>query len=121
MWAVKRPRFQEPFFWALFSAGGTLAALVLPALAFTLWLAAPLGWTHRRPREDLLAVAAHPLGRLFLAAVVVLSLFHGAHRFRYTLYDGLQLKHLNALIAAICYGGAAVGSVVVLALLWSLP
>ena len=40
-----------------------------------------------------------------------MSLFHAAHRFRYTLYDGLQIKHLNEIIALLCYGSAVVGSV----------
>ena len=38
-------------------------------------------------------------------------MFHWAHRFRFTLYDGLQLKHLEALIVVFCYGGAAVVTV----------
>jgi len=118
---VNRPRSREPFFWALFSSGGMLAALCLPALVFLLWIAGPLGWVHLRSRGDLLDLARHPLGRLALASLVVLSLFHWAHRFRYTLYDGLQLKHLNALIAAICYGGAAAGSLAALVVLLSLP
>ena len=48
----------------------------------------------------------------------MLSLFHWAHRFRYTLYDGLQIKHLNEVIAVLCYGAAMVGSVVAAVLLW---
>jgi fumarate reductase subunit D len=36
-------------------------------------------------------------------------LVHAAHRFRYTLYDGLQLKW-QWQIAALCYGGALVGA-----------
>ena len=103
-------RAREPFFWGLFSAGGTLAAFLLPAHAFLLWIAGPLGWIETRSRADLLALARHPAGRLYLFVLVSLSLFHWAHRFRYTLYDGLQLKHLHTLIAVICYGGAAVGS-----------
>ncbi len=39
------------------------------------------------------------------------SLLHWAHRFRYTLYDGLQLKRWSVLISALCYGGAIAGSV----------
>ena len=34
----------------------------------------------------------------------MLSFFHWAHRFRFTLYDGLQLYHLNQLIAVLTYG-----------------
>jgi fumarate reductase subunit D len=50
----------------------------------------------------------------------MLSLFHWAHRFRYTLYDGLQIKHLNELINLFCYGGAVVGSVVAGYLVWQI-
>jgi fumarate reductase subunit D len=49
-----------------------------------------------------------------------LSLVHGAHRFRYTLYDGLQIKHLDELINLLCYGGAVAGTVWAAALLWRL-
>jgi fumarate reductase subunit D len=35
-----------------------------------------------------------------------------AHRFRYTLYDGLQIKHLSELINLVCYGGAVIGTAV---------
>ena len=45
-------------------------------------------------------------------------LFHAAHRFRFTLYDGLQLKHLNGPVAVACYGGAIVGTVAAAYLLW---
>ena len=36
-------------------------------------------------------------------------LVHAAHRFRYTLYDGLQLKW-KGQIALLCYGGALFGA-----------
>jgi fumarate reductase subunit D len=48
----------------------------------------------------------------------VLSLFHWAHRFRYTLYDGLQIKHLNELINLFCYGGALVTSAAAAYVVW---
>ena len=38
-------------------------------------------------------------------------LVHAAHRFRYTLYDGLQVKH-KIPVAMACYGGAAIIAVV---------
>ncbi|HEX9799096.1 MAG TPA: fumarate reductase subunit FrdD [Thermoanaerobaculia bacterium] len=96
----------EPFFWTLFSAGGMLAALVLPAVCFVLWIAGPLGWLATPDRAGWLALLASPLARFTLLALVALALFHWAHRFRYTLYDGLQLHHLYGLIATVCYGGA---------------
>ncbi len=43
-------------------------------------------------------------------------LVHSAHRFRYTLYDGLQIKKKRT-VAVLCYGAAIVGSVAALNLL----
>lgn len=101
-------RSREPALWALFGGGGMVAALFLPVLIFLLWLAAPLGWVEAPSYAELLAVVRHPLVRLFLFALIALCLFHWAHRFRYTLYDGLQLYHLNRLIAVLTYGVATV-------------
>ena len=109
----------EPLLWTLFSAGGVLAALFLPILLLLFGLAFPLGWLDPPSHEHLLAALRHPLTRLVLFFVCTLALIHGAHRFRYTLYDGLQIKHLNELINLLCYGGAIAGSVATAYLLWS--
>jgi succinate dehydrogenase subunit D len=100
----------EPFLWLLFSAGGVLAALLIPVLVFLFGLAFPLGWLSPPGHEHLLAVLRNPLTRVVVFLLCALSLFHWAHRFRYTLYDGLQIKHLNELVNLLCYGGAVVGS-----------
>lgn len=111
----------EPLLWLLFSAGGVLAALLLPGLLFLFGLAFPLGWLSPPGHAHLLAVLSPPLTRVVLFLVCMLSLFHGAHRFRYTLYDGLQIKHLNEVINPVCYGAAVVGSAVAAYLLWKVP
>ena len=111
----------EPLFWLLFSAGGVLAALVIPIVLFLFGLAFPLGWITPPDHEHLLAVLRHPLTRVGVFSLVMLSLFHWAHRFRYTLYDGLQIKHLNELVNLLCYGGAIGGTVVAGYLLWQVP
>lgn len=114
-------RSNEPYFWLLFSGGGMLAALALPALAFLLLVAMPLGWVAAPSHADLLRLLSHPLSRAALFVLVSLSLFHWAHRFRFTLYDGLQLAHLWGMIAAFCYGGAALGSLAAGWVLFTLP
>jgi fumarate reductase subunit D len=101
----------EPLLWMLFSAGGVLAALLIPILLFLFGLAVPLGWVSEPKHDHLVVVLHHPLTRVVLFLLGMLSLFHWAHRFRYTLYDGLQIKHLNEVINLFCYGGAIVGSV----------
>ena len=101
----------EPFLWMLFSAGGAVAAMFLPVLIALFAFAIPLGWIAGPSYAHVAAVFGHPLVRLVLFALCSLSLFHWAHRFRYTLYDGLQIKHLNEMVNLFCYGGAVAGSV----------
>ena len=105
----------------LFSAGGVISALLVPILLFLFGLAFPLGWLDAPSYERVLTLAGLPLARVCLFALCSLSLFHWAHRFRYTLYDGLQVKHLNELINFFCYGGATVGTVLAAYLVWYLP
>ena len=100
----------EPFWWALFSAGGVIAALFLPVHIFLNGLVIPLAGIEAPRYEAFLALVRHPLTRLYLFGLISLCLFHWAHRFRFTLYDGLQLKHLNQLIAVLCYGSAIFGT-----------
>ena len=113
-------RSREPYAWLLFSGGGMLAALALPALALLFLVAMPLGWVAAPSHADLLKLVSHPVSRLILFALISLSFFHWAHRFRFTLYDGLQIKHLNELIAILCYGGAIVGTALAGYILWTL-
>lgn len=113
-------RSTEPVLWLLFSAGGVLAALFLPVIVALFALAFPLGWLAPPEHGHLLAVLRQPLTRVVLFVLCMLSLFHWAHRFRYTLYDGLQIKHLNEVVNLFCYGGAIVGSVWAAYVLWQL-
>ncbi len=107
----------EPLLWLLFSAGGVVAALVIPVLLLLFGLVFPLGLSPPS-HEHMLAVLGHPLSRVTIFVSCTLLLFHSAHRVRFTLYDGLQIKHLNEVINFICYGGAFVGSAVAAYLLW---
>ena len=105
-----RMRFSVyPFIWLAFSGGGVLAAIFLPMLAFLFGLAYPLDWLDRPSYDHLHAVVRNPLTVITLLGVFVLILVHSAHRFRYTLYDGLQIKSRRAT-AVLCYGCAVVGS-----------
>jgi len=108
----------EPFWWALFGAGGVISALFIPVILFIQGLAIPLGWIESPKYQHLYQLFGSPVTRLFLLALISLSLLHWAHRFRFTLYDGLQVKHLNVLISIFCYGGAILGSLAAGYYLW---
>jgi len=96
----------EPFWWALFGAGGVLSAFFLPVMLFLAGIAIPLGWIQAPSHEHMQGLFAPLIGRLLLFAVIAFSMFHFAHRFRFTLQDGLQLKKYESLISAVCYGSA---------------
>ena len=111
-------RHIEPIVWLLFSGGGVIASVFLPILIVLFGLAIPLGWVQ--PDYDhLYAVVSHWLTRLVLLGLLVLMLFHSAHRIRYTLHDGLQLRW-EVPIAVLCYGGALLGSLATLVIVLTL-
>ena len=111
-------RSREPILWALFGGGGMMSALFLPVLLGVLFIASPLGWVEGATFEGLHALVVHPLVRLGLFGFVFLCFFHWAHRCRYTRYDGLQLSHLNRLIAVLTYGIATAMTVAGAYVLW---
>lgn len=108
---MTKKKNNDPFWWTLFGAGGTISAFFIPVHVVLMGIAIPLGWFEIPDYENLIDLVRHPLSRIYLFALISLSLFHWAHRFRFTLYDGLQLKHLEQYIVVFCYGGAIVGSV----------
>src|SRR5215467_290055 len=109
----------DAFFWTLFSAGGVVAAVLVPVHLFLFGLAFELGWISPPSYDHLSALLRSPLVRIYLFILCSLPLFHWAHRFRFTLYDGLQVKHLNEVIFVFCYGGALAGTLIAGYLLWT--
>jgi fumarate reductase subunit D len=77
-----------------------------------------LGWLPQPSYQHLIPLMSSLWVRLYLFVLCSLPLFHWAHRFRFTLYDGLQVKHLNEVIFVLCYGGALLGTVLAAYLLW---
>jgi len=110
-----------PLLWALFSVGGTIAALLFPVHLLLTGLAFPMGWLNAPSYGYLRGLVAFPLVKLYLFFFISLPLCHWAHRFRYTLYDGLKLKHLTTLIAVLCYGTALTTSIAAAYTLWTIP
>ena len=101
----------EPLWWALFSAGGMLAALLIPAHVFLHGIALPLGWAPLGTVERLSNGLELPLVRLYVFVLISLPLYHWAHRFRFMLFD-LGIKGFRTPIAALCYGAAIVGTII---------
>jgi fumarate reductase subunit D len=111
-------RSNEPFPWALFGAGGFIAAFLIPVhlLLFTVLL--PLGLISQPTYQRMVVLAAHPLTRLYLFFLCALSFFHAGHRIRFTLSDAFDIKHLNPLLSLLGYGGALAGTIISACLLF---
>lgn len=107
----------EPFWWSLFSAGGVVAALLIPITLLLTGIAVPLGWVTAESLRDL--VVNNLLVKIYLFVVISLPLFHWAHRFRYVAVD-LGLKGIGSALAVVCYGAAVVGTVLAVVFLLGL-
>jgi len=110
----------EPVWWVLFAAGGVVAAVFVPILIIIVGIGMPLGWIDPEvfSYERMHVLVAYPLTRLFLFVIMVLPLFHAAHRLRYVMMD-LGLKRLGVLLPLSCYGGAIIGSTAAVVILYS--
>lgn len=99
----------KPIVWGLFAAGGTVTAFVTPVLIVITLLAALDSAPPALAYEELRAVAAHWAGKVALFGIIMLSLWHAAHRLRITLHDiGLRS---DTSAAWVLYMGAAVGTI----------
>ncbi len=102
----------KPIFWGLFAAGGTVTAFVTPALALVTLFAAMKFSPGMFTYEDIHAFAAHGLGKLIIFGIILLSLWHAAHRMRVTLHDfGVRA---DGLAAVILYSIAGLGTIMTL-------
>ena len=106
----------EAFWWSLFSAGGMMAALLVPVHIVVNGIAEPLGWVSV---DHLRALVSHPLTKLYLFVLFSLPFFHCAHRVRHTLYD-TGLRGYQTPIAVLCYGATIIGTVAAGAILLSI-
>ncbi len=98
--------------------------MFVPVLIFITGIALPLATagtvTSLSPPsyERIQTLASSWPVQVFLFVVISLSLFHWAHRFRYTLID-LGVHGGRNLVAALCYGSAIVGTGVAVRVIWT--
>jgi fumarate reductase subunit D len=103
---------KDLIFWALFSAGGMVSAFLIPVHVALLGVAFASGWLpdDALSYERMLGFASHPLAKVYLGVLVVLPLYHWAHRFRYVVHHQLGVHGWKRLVATLCYGTAFAGT-----------
>ena len=101
----------EPFWWGLFSAGGVVAAMLIPVLIYFAGLAEPLGLIGAEVSryEAMSKLLSHPLAKVLFFVVAVLPLYHAAHRIRFMLHE-FGVRKFILPIHYFCYGGAVVAT-----------
>ena len=109
-------RSGEAFWWALFSAGGVMAALFVPAFVIVTGFLLPAG--GERAAAFVQALGWWPV-KVALLGVITLSLFHCMHRVRHTLMD-VGLRRYSGALKLPCYGGALAASVWAAFVLWGI-
>ena len=109
----------EAFWWAIFSAGGVMTALFVPAFVLAtgfLLPSADAGAAAESAARLSAIVGWWPI-KVALPGVIALALFHCAHRIRHTLMD-FGMRRSAGLLKLPCYGGALAGSIWAAWLLW---
>jgi fumarate reductase subunit D len=102
----------KPIFWSLFAAGGTVTAFVTPALVLVTLFAAFGAGMDMFTYESIHAFAGWWLGKLIIFGVILVSLWHAAHRLRVTVHDfGVRA---DTLVAYVVYGIAGLGTLMTL-------
>jgi len=114
-------RSNRPLGWLVFGTGGFLVAFLLPVQVFLYGIAVPLGLVPDPGYKSTLELLRQPLTRIYLFVVLAFAFFHAAYRIKDTLADMLDMRKIDIVLAYICYGGAVVGTIAALWLLYWVP
>jgi succinate dehydrogenase subunit D len=112
----RRPALGHLFWWFLFSQGGVLTALLLPAHVLVQGVLGPLGIVPVADRhyDTWVSVLGNPLVKLYLLVFFAFAFFHFAHRLRYLLVDlGLHAAK-SPPAQVVFYGGAGLVTLITL-------
>ncbi|HJN39784.1 MAG TPA: fumarate reductase subunit FrdD [Chloroflexota bacterium] len=110
----------EAFWWSLFSAGGVVAAMLMPVLVFSTIVGPGLGWdvfVDAMQYGRLNGLLANQLVKVVLFVSISLSLFHAFHRIRHLIMD-LHIPVPGSPVAALSYLLAIAGTVAAAIVLW---
>lgn len=101
----------EPVVWLLFGQGLLIGTMLLTGWILVVGLAIPLGLVpvEALPFERAHALASSIIGRLVLAALIVLPIWKGAHHLRHLSID-FRGADRDTVVAPILYAIATIGS-----------
>jgi fumarate reductase subunit D len=114
-------RSHRPLPWMAFGIGGFLVAFFFPVHIFLFGIALPLGWFRTPSYPSALHLLHAPATRIYLGILLIFAFFHAGYRIRDTICDAFDVRSLDTVIMALCFGAALAGSLYTIALLASVP
>ncbi|MBK8907012.1 MAG: fumarate reductase subunit D [Rhodospirillales bacterium] len=107
--AHAKGRSNKAVFWFLFAAGGTVVAFIMPVMVLVTGLG-PLGlFDDAFLYENMHGFVSNWLVRLALFGIIVLMLWHAAHRLKVCAHDfGLRAE---GPVSLVLYGLALIGTI----------
>ncbi len=107
----------EPFLWALFGNGGTIAAMIFPVVVLLFGVLLPIGiYDPANLYDNLYAFYGNIIGKLIIFALLAFNLWHACHRIYHATHD---FKFHPPLWVKFCiYSVAALGTLIILGLLF---
>ena len=107
---MKHPLLKlEPVIWLLFGQGILVGTVLLTGWVLILGIAAPLGIVDALGWEHAHELGAGLIGRLVLAALIILPMWKGAHHMRHVAID-MGGAERDAVVAPLLYLTALLGS-----------
>lgn len=114
-------RSHRPLAWMAFGIGGFLVAFFFPVHIFLFGMALPLRWFSTPGYLSALHLLHAPATRIYLGILLIFAFFHAAYRVRDTICDAFDVRSLDVVILALCFGAAIAGSIYTIVLLGSVP
>ena len=110
----------EAFWWSLFSAGGVIAAMLIPVLVFVTVVAPGFGcgdFVDAMQYDPKAGLVGHQLVKAILFVSIWLSFFHAFHRIRHLILD-MHVSVPGLPLAVLNYALATAGTVSAALVLW---
>jgi fumarate reductase subunit D len=106
---IQKPALTHLLFWFLFSQGGVIAAILIPAHILVQGILGPLGIVPvvDRHYDTWISILGNPLVKLYLVVLIAIPFYHFAHRLRYLIVD-LGVPAAKSVPAQVLFYGGAV-------------
>jgi fumarate reductase subunit D len=110
-------RSNRPLPWMAFGIGGFLVAFLFPVHVFIFGIALPLHWFAWPSYQSTRTLVSHPGTRIYLGILLVFAFWHAGYRIRDTVCDTFAMRHVDTVVASLCFAFALAGTITTIVIL----